>query len=80
MKTGCGGRWLPGLTAGWHTVPDRYSLVGGQSLGLMLRPVLRLLGVDEEALGTFDAEAQRPRPARSASCGTAPTPTSPSWT
>ncbi len=47
-----------GLTAGWHTVPDRYSLVGGQSLGLMLRPVLRLLGVDEAALGTFDAEAQ----------------------
>jgi sugar (pentulose or hexulose) kinase len=46
-----------GLTAGWHTVPDRYSLVGGQSLGLMLRPVLRLLGVDEEALATFDAEA-----------------------
>ncbi len=51
-----------GLTAGWHTVPDRYSLVGGQSLGLMLRPVLRLLGVGEEALGTFDAEAQAAPP------------------
>ena len=46
-----------GLTAGWHTVPDRYSLVGGQSLGLMLGPVLRLLGVDDESLGTFDSAA-----------------------
>jgi sugar (pentulose or hexulose) kinase len=46
-----------GLTAGWHTVPERYSLIGGQSLGLMLGPVLRLLGVDDEALGGFDAAA-----------------------
>jgi sugar (pentulose or hexulose) kinase len=46
-----------GLTAGWHTVPGRYSLVGGQSLGLMLGPVLRLLGVDDESLGTFDSAA-----------------------
>ena len=46
-----------GLTAGWHTVPDRYSLVGGQSLGLMLGPVLRLLGVDDESLETFDSAA-----------------------
>ena len=46
-----------GLTAGWHTVPDRFSLVGGQSLGLMLGPVLRLLGVDDDALATFDRAA-----------------------
>ena len=46
-----------GLTAGWHTVPDRFSLVGGQSLGLMLGPVLRLLGVDEDGLATFDRGA-----------------------
>jgi sugar (pentulose or hexulose) kinase len=43
-----------GLTAGWHTVPERYSLVGGQTLGLMLAPVLRLLGVDDEELPAFD--------------------------
>jgi sugar (pentulose or hexulose) kinase len=46
-----------GLTAGWHTVPERFSLVGGQSLGLMLGPVLRLLGVDDDAMATFDSGA-----------------------
>jgi sugar (pentulose or hexulose) kinase len=46
-----------GLTSGWHTVPERYSLVGGQSLGLMLGPVLRLLGVDDDNLEAFDAAA-----------------------
>jgi sugar (pentulose or hexulose) kinase len=46
-----------GLTAGWHTVPERFSLVGGQSLGLMLGPVLRLLGVDDDGLTTFDRSA-----------------------
>ncbi len=46
-----------GLTAGWHTVPERYSLVGGQSLGLVLGPVLRLLGVEDEALEAFDSAA-----------------------
>ena len=64
-----------GLTAGWHTVPDRYSLVGGQSLGLMLGPVLRLLGVDDEALATFDAGGDRHSAAAlCASCATALTP------
>ena len=46
-----------GLTAGWHTVPERYSLIGGQSLGLALGPVLHLLGVEDEALEAFDAAA-----------------------
>ncbi len=46
-----------GLTAGWHTVPGKYSLLGGQSLGLMLGPVLRLLGVDDDHLEAFDGAA-----------------------
>jgi sugar (pentulose or hexulose) kinase len=46
-----------GMTAGWHTVPGRYSLLGGQALGLMLGPVLRLLGVDDKGLEAFDAAA-----------------------
>jgi len=37
-----------GLSAGWHTLPDRYALLGGQSLGLLLGPVLKLLGVDDD--------------------------------
>jgi sugar (pentulose or hexulose) kinase len=34
-----------GLSAGWHTVPGKYALLAGQSLGLLLEPVLGLLGV-----------------------------------
>jgi sugar (pentulose or hexulose) kinase len=44
-----------GLSVGWHTVPDRYALLGGQALGLLLAPVLSLLGVQgDEALLSFD--------------------------
>jgi sugar (pentulose or hexulose) kinase len=47
-----------GLNAGWHTLPDRYALLGGQSLGLTLWPVLHLLGVrDDEDLASFDRAA-----------------------
>jgi sugar (pentulose or hexulose) kinase len=46
-----------GLTAGWHTAPERFSLLGGQSLGLMLSPILRLLGVDDDGLEAFDTAA-----------------------
>ncbi len=46
-----------GLTAGWHTVPEKYSLFGGQTLGLVLGPVLRLLGIDDEGLAHFDQAA-----------------------
>jgi sugar (pentulose or hexulose) kinase len=50
-----------GLTAAWHTVPERYSLSGGQTLGLMLGPVLRLLGIDDEELPAFDRDARGAR-------------------
>jgi len=47
-----------GLSAGWHTVPGKYALMGGQSLGLVLDPVLSLLGVrGPEALGALDDAA-----------------------
>lgn len=46
-----------GLSAGVHTAPERYSLLGGQYLGLVLSPFLRLLGVDDDGLEAFDAAA-----------------------
>jgi len=47
-----------GLSVGWHTVPDRYALLGGQALGLLLGPVLGLLGIaGNEALLSFDRAA-----------------------
>jgi sugar (pentulose or hexulose) kinase len=47
-----------GLSVGWHTVPDRYALLGGQALGLLLGPVLSLLGVEgSDELLSFDRTA-----------------------
>ena len=47
-----------GLSAGWHTAPGRYALLGGQPLGLVLDRVLALLGVDGgEPLVTLDRQA-----------------------
>ena len=47
-----------GLSVGWHTVPDRYALLGGQALGLLLGPVLGLLGIEgNQALISFDRAA-----------------------
>ena len=47
-----------GLSVGWHTVPDKYALLGGQALGLLLGPVLSLLGVKgNQALLSFDQAA-----------------------
>ncbi|HTW09583.1 MAG TPA: FGGY family carbohydrate kinase [Acidimicrobiales bacterium] len=34
-----------GLSVGWHTVPGRYALLAGHSLGLLLDRVLRLVGI-----------------------------------
>jgi sugar (pentulose or hexulose) kinase len=49
-----------GLSAGWHTLPGKYALLGGQTLGLTLDRVLALLGVDgEEPLATLDRQARR---------------------
>ena len=67
-----------GLSVGWHTVPDKYALLGGQALGLLLGPVLSLLGIKgNQALLSFDQAAigvtpgalrvQRERPFGSAS-------------
>ncbi|MGO8722613.1 MAG: FGGY-family carbohydrate kinase [Acidimicrobiales bacterium] len=47
-----------GLSAGWHTLPGRYALLGGQTLGLTLDRVLALLGVDGgEPLAILDRQA-----------------------
>jgi sugar (pentulose or hexulose) kinase len=47
-----------GLSAGWHTLPGKYALLGGQTLGLSLERVLALLGVDDgEPLAALDREA-----------------------
>jgi sugar (pentulose or hexulose) kinase len=37
-----------GLTVSCHTLPARHALLGGQSLGLVLRGVLDLVGVDDD--------------------------------
>ncbi len=48
-----------GLSAGWHTLPGKYALLGGQTLGLVLDRVLALLGVDGgEPLATLDCQAR----------------------
>ncbi len=48
-----------GLSAGWHTLPGRYALLGGQTLGLVLDQVLALLGIDgEEAFAALDRQAR----------------------
>jgi len=47
-----------GFSAGWHTLPGKYALLGGQTLGLTLDRVLALLGVDGgEAVASLDREA-----------------------
>jgi sugar (pentulose or hexulose) kinase len=47
-----------GLSAGWHTLPGKYALLGGQTLGLVLDRVLALLGVDGGGpLATLDRQA-----------------------
>jgi sugar (pentulose or hexulose) kinase len=48
-----------GFSAGWHTLPGKYALLGGQTLGLTLDRVLALLGVDGgEPLATLDRQAR----------------------
>ena len=48
-----------GLSAGWHTLPGKYALLGGQTLGLVLDRVLALLGVDGgEPFATLDRQAR----------------------
>jgi len=48
-----------GLSAGWHTLPGKYALLGGQTLGLTLDRVLALLGVDGgEPLAALDHQAR----------------------
>jgi len=48
-----------GFSAGWHTLPGKYALLGGQTLGLTLERVLALLGVDDgEPLATLDRQAR----------------------
>lgn len=48
-----------GLSSGWHTVPGKYSLLVGHALGLLLEPVLRLLGTEGvDAITALDAAAQ----------------------
>ena len=48
-----------GFSAGWHTLPGKYALLGGQTLGLTLERVLALLGVDDgEPLATLDSQAR----------------------
>jgi len=47
-----------GVSVGWHTVPGSYALLGGQSLGLLLDRVLRLLGLAEPDVAALDQAAQ----------------------
>ena len=48
-----------GLSAGWHTLPGKYALLGGQTLGLVLDRVLGLLGVEgRESLAALDRQAR----------------------
>jgi sugar (pentulose or hexulose) kinase len=48
-----------GLNAGWHTLPGKYALLGGQTLGLVLDRVLALLGVEgRESLAALDRQAR----------------------
>jgi sugar (pentulose or hexulose) kinase len=48
-----------GFSAGWHTLPGKYALLGGQTLGLTLDLVLALLGVEGgEPLATLDRLAR----------------------
>ena len=47
-----------GLSAGWHTLPGKYALLGGQMLGKVLDRILALLGVaDGEPFATLDRQA-----------------------
>jgi len=47
-----------GLSAGWHTLPGQYAVLGGQMLGYVLDRVLALLGVDSgEPLAALDRQA-----------------------
>lgn len=47
-----------GLNIGWHTVPGSYALMAGQSLGLLLERVARLLGMTgSQALTALDQAA-----------------------
>ena len=48
-----------GLSAGWHTLPGMYALLGGQMLGKVLDLILALLGVaDGEPFATLDRQAR----------------------
>jgi sugar (pentulose or hexulose) kinase len=46
-----------GIAVGWHTLPGKYALLQGQSLGLILGAVLQLLGVPETAMEKLDEAA-----------------------
>ena len=47
-----------GLSAGWHTLPGKYALLGGQMLGKVLDRILALLGVEDgEPFATLDRHA-----------------------
>jgi sugar (pentulose or hexulose) kinase len=46
-----------GVAAGWHTLPGKYALLQGQSLGLVLGAVLELLGVPEAGMEGLDEAA-----------------------
>lgn len=38
-----------GVTVGWHVVPERWALLGGNELNVALAAVLQLLGIDGQA-------------------------------
>jgi sugar (pentulose or hexulose) kinase len=38
-----------GVTVGWHVVPERWALLGGNELNVALASVLQLLGIDGQA-------------------------------
>lgn len=48
-----------GVTAGWHVLPDRLSVLGATRGGLFMREVLRLLGRDLAQLPDLDRSAMR---------------------
>jgi sugar (pentulose or hexulose) kinase len=45
------------VTVGWHVVPERQALLGGQRAGLALQRFLHLLGVEPAGLAALEAAA-----------------------
>jgi sugar (pentulose or hexulose) kinase len=53
-----------GVTVGWHVVPERWALLGGNELNVALASVLQLLGIDGQAdRDALDAAAAEIAPA-----------------